>query len=162
MINVPLVDENDVVTRGKKKEKDTTGIEAKREKKIKKEKPVRILRIKYHEKIALPFMEEGKLGHKDAFAVNRGLESLLKNLYFNTNIEMKGPPDCIFVEKDYRMGFNNKFIFIEIIASEFPILKRELESPTVTYAFNMGELSILEGKPSSLSETWSMPKLWRH
>lgn len=162
MINLRLVDEDDVVTTGKKKEKEEIVGKEVKVKKVKKEKPIRVLRVKYYEKILLPFMEGGKLGKKEAFAVNRGLEGLLKELYFNTNIEMKGPPDCIFVEKDNRMGNNNKFIFIEINYYEFGILKKWLEKHEVIYAFNMGELSILEGKPSSLSQTWNMPRIRRN
>ena len=107
-------------------------------------------------------MEDGKMRNKEVFAVNRGLEGLLKELYYNTNIQVSiTPSDCIWVEKDNRVGSNNKFIFIEISREEFPILKRQLENHTVIYAFNMGEFSILEGGRSYLSDTWNMPKIWR-
>lgn len=165
---IPLVDEEDVVQRGsrKGKEKDSEYIEREKkekvEKKKKKEKPIRILRIKYHEKSLLKFMEEGKIKHKEIFAVNRGLEGLLKELYYNTNMQGSlTPSDCTWVEKDDRMGFNNKFIFIDIGKNEFNVLKRQLENHTVICAFNMGEFSILEGGRSYLSDTWDMPKIWK-
>lgn len=155
---LPLVDKDDIVSSRKNLEvgKDKTSI------KKKPEKPVRILRIRYHQKIFLPYMQDGKLEQKEIFAVNRGLEDLLKELYFNTNIQgMSAPLDCIFVEKDNRMGANDKFIFLQISTNEFYILKKQLENPTTIYSYNKGELSILDGRMSSLSETWNIPKLWK-
>ena len=161
-MKISLVDADDMASSPIKK-KD----EEKKDKEIiatkkKKEKPIRILRVKHHGKIILPFMDGGKLGHKDAYAVNRGLEGLLKALYYNTNIRSGiVPDDCIFVEKDDRIGATDKFIFIEISKDEFPILKRQLENHTTIYAFNKGEFIIMEGRRSYLEETWNMPRIWR-
>jgi len=148
---LPLIDKDDVVSCRKKENLDI------RDKK-RSGRPVRILRIKYYQKLFLPYAQDGKLGQKEIFAVNRGLESLLKELYYNTNIQgMVAPPDCIFVEKDNRIGANDKFIFIKISKNEFYILKKQLENHTTIYAYNKGEFSILDGRISSLSETWNIP-----
>lgn len=156
---LPLVDKEDVVSN--KKDKLETGKEKISVKK-RPEKPVRILRIRYHQKMFLPYAQDGKLEQKEIFAVNRGLEDLLKELFFNTDIQgMIAPPDCIFVEKDDRIGTNDKFLFVQIRTNEFYILKRQLENPTTIYSYNKGELSILDGRISSLSETWNIPKLWK-
>jgi len=156
------VNESDVV---KGKKKDTVEYAGGYRKAIvrkKKEKPIRVLRIKHYGKVNLPIMESGKLGYKEVFAVNRGLESLLKELYYNTDIQgMIAPPDCIFVEKDNRMGANNKFIFIDISRDEFHILKRQMENHTTIYSFNKGEFIITEGSRAYLSETFDMPRIWR-
>lgn len=162
---IPLVDVDDMASspgrkksekNNEKKDRDVTVA------KKKKEKPIRILRIRYYEKIILPIMGNGKLENREAFAVNRGLEDLLKSLYYNTDIRgILTPPDCIWVEKDDRIGANNKFIFIEINKDEFPILKRQLENHTTIYAFNKGEFIITEGSRSYLHETWNMPIIWK-
>ncbi len=121
-----------------------------------------MLRIKYYGKVSLPFMYNGKMEHKDIFAVNRGLEDLLKALYYRTDIQgMIAPPDCIFVEKDDRMGSNDKFIFVNISTNEFYALKRQLENHTTIVTFNKGEFSILDGKRSSLAETFDIPRISR-
>lgn len=155
---LPLVDKDDVVSSRKKE-----NIDVDRNKvvvKKKPEKPVRVLRIRYYQKASLPYMKDGKLDKKEIFAVNRGLEDLLKELYYNTNIRgMSAPPDCIFVEKDNRIGANDKFIFLQISTNEFHVLKRQLENHTTIYAYNKGELSILDGRMSSLSETWNIPRI---
>lgn len=157
-MDIPLIDESDVVSRkkdrGERKERNATV-------KKKKEKPVLVLRIKYHDKLSLPFMEGGKLGHKEFFAVNRGLIDLLNSLYYDTNIEISAPPDCIFVAKDDRVGFNNKFIFIEISKNEVDILKKGMEYHTTIYAYNQGEFTIIEGGRSYLREIWNMPRIWK-
>lgn len=157
---LPLVDKDDVVSSRKKE-----NIDPGKEKIIVKkrpEKPVRILRIRYYQKILLPYAQDGKIEQKEIFAVNRGLEDLLKELCFNTKIEgMNAPPDCIFIEKEDRIGTNNKFLFVQIRTNEFYTLKRQLENPTTIYSYNKGELSILDGRISSLSETWNIPKLWK-
>ena len=112
---IPLVRKEDVIP---PKSKDKT-IEYSRNKigiqgvKKRTERPIRIIRIRYYEKISLPFMQDGKLEHKDAFAVNRGLEDLLKALGYNTNIQgTTTSHDCILVEKGNRMGIGDKFLFI--------------------------------------------------
>jgi hypothetical protein len=157
---IPLVNEDDVIISRKKErtiEKEKIGKTA-----IKKklERPVRILRIRYYEKISLPFMQDGRLESKDAFAVNRSLEDLLKAFGFNT--KMKGTitsHDCIIVEKGSRMGANNKFLFIDIGTNDFYILKKQMENHTTICAFNQGEFIILDGKRSSLTETFDIPKI---
>ncbi len=109
MVLSPVNEEDTLNSKGRKAK--AKGEAEKVVAKKKPEKPIRILRIKYHEKISLPFMQNGKLEHKDVFAVDRGLEDLLKSLYYNTNIQgMIAPHDCIFVEKDNRIGSNDKFI----------------------------------------------------
>ena len=155
---LPLVDKDDVVS-SRKKENIGTDKEKISIKK-KPEKPVRILRIRYYQKLFLPYAQDGKLEQKEIFAVNRGLEDLLKELCCNIK-GMNAPPDCIFVEKDDRIGANDKFIFVQIRTNEFYILKKQLENPTTIYSYNKGELSILDGRISSLSETWNIPKLWK-
>jgi hypothetical protein len=130
--------------------------------KKKPEKPIRVLRIKYYSRIKIPFMENGKVEQKDAFAVDRSLEDLLKALYYNAGIQGNiVPPGCIFVEKDDKMGSNDKFIFVNIGTNEFYTLKRQLENHTTICAFNKGEFSVLDGKRSSLSETYNMPRIWK-
>jgi len=157
---LPLVDKDDVVSSRKKESLDTE--KNKTVTKKKPEKPVRILRIRYYQKLFLPYTQDGKLEKKEIFAVNRGLEDLLKELYCNTNIQgMSAPLDCIFVEKDKRIGANDKFIFLQITTNEFFILKRQLENHTTIYAYNKGEFSILDGKMSFLSETWNIPRIWK-
>lgn len=156
-----LLDKEDVLTpKNRKKDKEYIEKVVIKKKPEKPEKPIRIIRIKYYQKISLPFMENGKLDHKDIFAVDRGLDDLLKALYYNTNIQGTiSPPGCIFVEKDNRMGSNNKFIFIDINRDEFFILKRQMENHTTIQEYNKGEFSILEGKRSSLSETFNIPRI---
>ena len=154
--NIPLVSEDDVISPRGKKVKDTNKVI------VKKEKPIRIIRIKCYDKILFPFMKDGKMGNKEAFAVNRGLKDLLKDLRCNT--DMQGyitSSDCILVEKDNRISSNNRFIFIEISREEFPVLKRQLENHPVICAFNMGEFSVLEGGRAYLGETWNMPRIWK-
>lgn len=166
MVLSPVSEEDTFNSKGRKakakgeaKKGDTEKIVVKK----KPEKPVRILRIRYYEKISLPFMQNGKLEHKDIFAVDRGIQDLLKSLYYNTDIRgMVTPAECIFVEKDSRMGSNNKFIFINIGTNEFYILKKQLENYTTISAFNKGEFSILDGKISSLSETFGMTRIWKN
>lgn len=161
MTGLTLISADDVISSHDKKkniEKDFGRIVVKR----KKEKPIRVLRVRHYGKTIFQSMDGCKIVNKDAFAVNRGLESLLKELCHNTNINGYVVPDgCILVEKDDRMGVGNKFIFIEISREEFPILKRQLENHTTTCAFNMGEFSILEGGMSYLNETWDMPRIWK-
>lgn len=172
---LPLIGKEDVIdprSRKRKiekddiKEKENTGRSYNRsygtDVKKKSEKPVRILRIKYYEKISLSFMQDGKLEHKDAFAVNRGLEDLLKSLGYNTNI--KGTitsHDCIVVEKGSKMGVGNKFLFLDIGTNDFYPLKKQMENYTTVCAFNQGEFMILDGKRSSLTETFDIPKTWK-
>lgn len=161
-IGISLVDADDMVSSPNKKKDEEEKDKEKTITKKKKEKPIRILRVKHHGKIILPFMDGVKLGHKEAYAVNRGLDDLLRALYYNTNI--RGgiiPDDCIFVERDDRIGATDKFIFIEISKDEFPILKRQLENHTTTYAYNKGEFIVTEGRRSYLEETWNMPRIWR-
>ncbi len=130
--------------------------------KKKPEKPVRILRIRYYEKISLSFMQDGKLEHRDAFAVNRGLEDLLKALGYNTKIQgTTTSHDCILVEKGSKMGVGNKFIFIDIGTNDFYTLKKQMENYTTICAFNHGEFIIVDGKRSWLSETFDIPKIWK-
>jgi len=159
---IPLVRKEDVIP---PKSKDKT-IEYSRNKigiqgvKKRTERPIRIIRIRYYEKISLPFMQDGKLEHKDAFAVNRGLEDLLKALGYNTNIQgTTTSHDCILVEKGNRMGIGDKFLFIEIGANDFYILKKQMENHTTICAYNQGEFMILDGKRSWLSETFDIPKI---
>jgi hypothetical protein len=178
MPDIPLVSEDDMVP-SRKKEKEIVGDKkdkinryVDKEKgetrrttfdKKKPEKPIRVLRIKYYSRITFPFMENGKVGQKEAFAVERSLEDLLKALYYNAGIQGTiAPPDCIFVEKDNRMGSNDKFIFINIGTNEFYALKRQLENHTTICAFNKGEFSILDGKMSSLSEMYRIPRIWKN
>ena len=166
MQDIPLVSEDDMIS-SRKKEKGQNQYKEKGETRRltlhKPEKPIRIVRIKYYQKISVPCVQSGggKVGQKDAFAVDRSLEDLLKALYYNTGIQKTIVPDCIFVEKDDRMGSNNKFIFIEINRGEFDILKRQLENHTTVSAYNRGELLIMEGKRSSLAETLNMPRIWK-
>lgn len=166
MTGIPLVNADDMVS-SKKKGEENAGV-YKREsfgsggrifkKKEKKEKPIRVIRVKCYEKMYVPSTE----GNKEIFVVDRDLEELLKALYYITNIEgMIPPPGKIFVEKDSRMNSNFKFIFIEISREEFPILKRQLENHVTICALNKGEFSILEGGKSYLRETFDMPGIWR-
>jgi hypothetical protein len=156
---IPLVNANDVISprsRERTIEKENIG---KTIIKKKPERPVRILRIRYYEKISLPFMQDDKLASKDAFAVNRSLEDLLKAFGFNTKI--KGTitsHDCIVVEKGSRMGANEKFLFIDIGTNDFYTLKKQMENHTTICAFNQGEFIILDGRRSSLTETFDIPK----
>ena len=158
-MTIPLVDADDIIIPGSREriiEKEKIG---KTTIKKKPERPVRILRIRYYEKISLPFMQDGKMESKDGFAVNRSLEDLLKAFGFNTKI--KGTVtshDCIVVEKGSRMGANDKFLFIDIGTNDFYILKRQMENHTTICAFNQGEFIILDGKRSSLTETFDIPK----
>jgi len=157
---IPLVSEDDVIvprSREKKIEKEKIGRTI-----IKKkpERPVRIIRIRYYEKISLPFMQDDKLEHKDTFAVNRSLEDLLKAFGFNTKLQGTiTSHDCIIVEKGSRMGANDKFLFIDVGSSEFYTLKKQMENHTTICAFNQGEFIILDGKRSSLTETFDIPKI---
>lgn len=169
MLDIPLVSEDDMVSSRKRDKTDKgdnryidkeNGETRRVNYKKRPEKPIRVLRIKYYSRITFPFMENGKVGQKEAFAVDRGLEDLLKSLYYNTGIQMNiAPPGCIFVEKDDRMGSNDKFIFVNIGTNEFYTLKRQLENHTTICAFNKGEFSILDGKRSSLAETFNMPRI---
>ena len=165
MLDIPLVSEDDMISSRKKEKEYKEKGETRRVTfdKKKSEKPVRLLRIKYYQKISLPVQSgDGKVGQKEVFAVDRSLEYLLKALYYNTRIQGTiAPSGCIFVEKDNKMGSNNKFIFIEISRGEFDILKRQLENYITIVAFNKGEFSILDGKISSLSETYGMPRIWK-
>jgi hypothetical protein len=160
---IPLVNKEDVVA-PRSRDKAIEGLKEKEnigktvvKKKI--EKPVRILRIKYYEKISLPFMGDGRLEHVDVFAVNRGLEDLLKALGYNTRT--KGTitaHDCIIVEKGSKMGVGNKFLFVDIGTNDFYTLKKQMENYTTMCAFNHGEFMILDGKRSSLTEMYDIPK----
>lgn len=165
MVGIPLVSADDMVS-SKKKDEDNAGIYKKEygssgrifKKKEKKEKPIRVIRIEYYEKISLSSIE----GNKEIFVVDRDLEELFKALYYITNIEGMIPPHGkIFVEKDSRMNSNFKFIFIDISKEEFPILKRQLENHVTICALNKGEFSILEGGKSYLRDTFDMPGIWR-
>lgn len=164
---IPLIDKDDVISHRGKKEKDDINNKVDRVgrvivKKEKKEKPIRVLRIKFYEKMSLPFMKDGKIRNKEIFAVNRGLEDLLKDLCCNTDVQGNiTPSDCIWVEKDDKVYVGNKFIFIDINKDKLALLKRQLENQATIYAFNMGEFSILEGGRSYLEDTWSMPKVWK-
>jgi len=163
---IPLVNKEDVIIPGNRdktierpKEKENTGANVVRKK---QERPVRILRIRYYEKISLPFMQDGKLENRDAFAVNRSLEDLLKAFGYNTKIQgTTTSHDCIIVEKGNRMGVGNKFIFVEIGTNDFYTLKKQMENHTTICAFNQGEFVILDGKRSSLTETFDIPKIWK-
>jgi hypothetical protein len=162
-MTIPLVNKEDVVisrsrdkTTERPKEKENVW---KTVVKKKIEKSVRILRIKYYEKMSLPFMGDGRLEYVDAFAVNRGLEDLLKALGYNT--KTKGTitaHDCIVVEKGGKMGVGNKFLFVDIGINDFYTLKKQMENYTTMCAFNHGEFMILDGKRSSLTETYDIPK----
>lgn len=162
-MTIPLISEDEIVS--KKRESVDVDVDSgwKRRKvvKTKPEKPVLVVRIKYYEKLSLDHMKNSKSDKKDIFAVNRGLEDLLKALYYNTQFEMVPPADCIYVEKDNRMGSTDKYIFIDINKEEAKILKRQLENPTVIYAYNKGELLISEGRRSYLSDVWGAPRIWR-
>ncbi len=167
-MEIPLVNKEDVIiSRGvnrsieKSREKENVGESSSKKRTEKPEKPVRILRIRYYEKIYLPFMQDGKLEHRDAFAVNRSLEDLLKALGYNTKIQGTVTScDCIIVEKGNRMGISDKFIFIDIGTNDFYVLKKQMENHTTICAFNQGEFIILDGKRSSLTETFDIPKTW--
>ncbi len=170
MSDLPLVSEDDMIPSrkgGNIDRRDTGKEKGETPRKInlykkKPEKPIRILRIKYYSRVTFPFMENGKVGHKDAFAVDRSLEDLLKSLYYNTGIQSHiAPPDCIFIEKDDRMGANDKFLFVDISTNEFYTLKKQLENHTTIVALNKGEFSILDGKRSSLAETFDIPRIWK-
>jgi hypothetical protein len=157
---IPLVNEDDVVISRKKEktiEKEKIGRTI-----IKKkpERPVRILRIRYYEKISLPFMQDGKLEGKDAFAVNRSLENLLNAFGFNTRLQGTiTSHDCIVVEKGSKMGANDKFLFIDVGSNDFYTLKKQMENHTTICAFNQGEFIILDGKRPSLTETFDIPRI---
>lgn len=172
MPDIPLVNEDDMISSKKKDKRDNIGIDKEKgetrrvtfnkKRPDKPEKPIRVLRIKYYSRITFPFMGNGKVGQKEAFAVDRSIEDLLKALCYNTGIQRNvAPPDCIFVEKGDRMGSNDKFIFVNIGTNEFYTLKRQLENHTTICAFNKGEFSILDGKVSSLSEMYRMPRIWK-
>lgn len=170
-MTISLVSEDDMVSPKKKDtdkyidkdiDKEKGGTRRVASYKKKPEKPVRVLRIKYYSRIKIPFMENGKVEQKDAFAVDRSLEDLLKALYYNAGVQGDiAPSGCIFVEKDNKMGSNDKFIFINIGTNDFYTLKRQLENHTTICAFNKGEFSVLDGKISSLSETYNMPRVWK-
>lgn len=163
MSEIPLISADEMISRKKEIDKEKGETRRVTFDKKKLEKPVRILRIKYYQKISLSYMQEGKIGQKEAFAVDRSLDDLLKALYYNTDIHGNvAPPDCIFVEKDDRIGSNDKFIFINISTNEFYALKRQLENHTTIVAFNKGEFSILDGKVSSLSEMYRIPRMWKN
>lgn len=162
---IPLVNKDDVIAPGsrkstvKEKEKDDISKFVIRKK---QERPVRIVRIRYYERISLQFMQDGKLENKDAFAVNRSLEDFFKAFGFNTNI--KGTTtshDCIIVENDGRIGSNNKFLYIDIRTNDFYTLKKQMENHITICAFNQGEFTILDGRRSSLTETFNIPKIWK-
>ncbi len=170
MPDIPLVSEDDMISSTKRYNRDidkekgeTRRVTSDKKKPGKPEKPIRVLRIKYYSRITFPFMDNGKVGQKEAFAVDRSIEDLLKALYLDTGIQGNiAPPDCIFVKKDGRMGSNDKFIFINIGTNEFYTLKRQMENHTTICAFNKGEFSILDGKISSLSEMYRMPRIWKN
>lgn len=172
MSDIPLVSEDDMISSTKidkrdnrdidKEKGETRRVSSDKKKPGKPEKHVRVLRIKYYSRITFPFMENGKVGQREAFAVDRSLEDLLKALYYNAGIQGNiAPPGCIFVEKDDRMGSNDKFIFANIGTNEFYALKKQLENHTTICAFNKGEFSILDGKRSSLAETFNIPRISR-
>jgi hypothetical protein len=164
---IPLVNKEDViVTRGtgsdsvkRPKEKENIGTTIAKKK---SEKPVRILRIRYYEKISMPFAKNGKLEQVDVVAVNRGLGDLLKDLGYNINIQgTTTSHDCILVEKGSKMGIGNKFIFVDIGTNDFYSLKKQMENHTTICAYNQGEFMILDGKRTSLNETFNIPKTWK-
>lgn len=158
MAPIRLVDKEDVVCKSEKKEK----IEKEKVVKKKLEKPIVILKIKHHEKLSLPFMKNGKMEKKDIFAVNRGLGDLLRALYYNTQFEKMSPPsDCIYIEKDDRIGANDRYIFINVNKDEVKILKEQLENHLVIYAYNKSEFMILEGRRSYLEEVWNIPRIMK-
>ncbi len=167
MSDIPLVSEDEMIPSRKGDNIDKRYIDKEKGEsrrvtfnKKRPEKPVRVLRIKYYSRITFPFMDNGKIIQKEAFAVDRSLEDLLKSLYYYVGIQGNiAPPGCIFVGKDDRMGSNDKFIFVNIGTNEFYTLKRQLENHTTICAFNKGEFSILDGKISSLTETFNMPKI---
>lgn len=170
---IPLVSKEDIISpRGmkkddtieiggsKSKEKDDVDICAMTvvAKKRKLERPVRILRIRYYEKIFLSIMRDRKLEKIEAIAVNRGLEDLLNALGYNTRIDGKMTShDCILVEKGDKMGVGNKFLFVDIGTNDFYTLKKQMENHTTICAFNQGEFMIIDGKRSSLTETFDIP-----
>ncbi len=159
---IPLIDKEDVLSHSKKEKYENRSNRSKRVI-IKKEKPIRVIRIKFYEKISLPHMREGKMEYLDAFAIDRSLEDLLKAFHCSASIQgMITPPGCIFVEKDYRMGNNNKFIFLELNISEFGILKKEMENYRTIQGYNKGEFIIMEGGRKSLSETFDMPRIVKY
>ena len=163
---MPLVKKEDVIiAKGmnkkieKPKEKENLGTTV-----IKKktEKPVRILRIRFYEKISLPLAKDGKLEQIDVVAVNRGLKDLLKELGYNTDIYgTTTSHDCILVEKGSKMGIGNKYVFVDIGTNDFYTLKKQMENHTTICAYNLGEFMILDGKRSSLTETFDIPKRWK-
>lgn len=166
---IPLVNKEDViVARGtgrdgtkKPKEKENIGIGTTVVKK-KSEKPVRILRIRYYEKLSLNVAKGGIIEKVDVVAVNRGLGDLLKDLGYN--IDIKGSTtshDCMLVEKGGKMGIGHKYIFVDIGANDFYTLKKQMENHTTICAYNQGEFMILDGKRSSLTETFDIPKTWK-
>lgn len=164
---IPLVNKEDViVTRctgsdsaKRPKEKENIGTTVAKKK---SEKPVRILRIRYYEKLSLPFAKNGKLEQVDVVAVNRGLGDLLKDLGYNINIHgTTTSHDCILVEKGSKMGIGNKFIFVDIGTNDFYTLKKQMENHTTVCAYNQGEFMILDGKRTSLNETFNIPKTWK-
>lgn len=166
---MPLVKKEDVIT-AKGMNKKIEKIERPKEKenigttvaKKKTEKPVRILRIRFYEKISLPLAKDGKLEQIDVVAVNRGLKDLLRALGYNTDIQgTTTSHDCILVEKGSKMGIGDKFIFVDIGTNDFYDLKKQMENHTTICAYNQGEFMILDGKRSSLSETFDIPKRWK-
>jgi len=164
-MTLDLVDEKDVIaprgrnkTKEKDREKDNVGRVV-----IKKkpERPVRILRIRYYQKISLLFMQ-GDTEYRDAFAVDRSLEDLLRELGYNTTTKgVATSHDYVLVEKGSKMGANNKFLFVEIGTNDFYTLKKQMENHTTICGYNKGEFIILDGKRSSLAETFDIPKIWK-
>lgn len=168
MSNITLVSEDDMISPKKRdrnidKDIDKGDIRRTTVSRKKTEKPIRILRLRYYQKMSLRCaQEDGDIGKKEVFAVDRSLEDLLKSLYYNTGIQgMVVMAGCISVEKDDRMSCNDKFIFIEIDRNDFGILKRQLDNHVTIAAYNKGEFSILDGKRSSLYETFDIPRIWR-
>jgi len=166
-MEIPLVNKEDVIiTRGtgsdsakRPKEKENIGTTVAKKK---SEKPVRILRIRYYEKLSLSLARNGKLEQVDVVAVNRGLGDLLKELGYNINIQgTTTSHDCILVEKGSKMGIGDKFIFIDIGTNDFYALKKQMENHTTICAYNQGEFMILDGKRTSLNETFDIPKMWK-
>ena len=158
-----LIDEKDVVAprgRNKATKKEKENIDRVVIKK-KPEKPVRILRIRYYEKMSLQFVQDDK-ECVDAFAVDRSLEDLLKALGYNTTTKgVATSHDYVLVEKGNKMGSNNKFLFVEIGTNDFYTLKKQMENHTTICGYNKGEFIILDGKRSSLAETFDIPKIWK-
>lgn len=174
-MDIPLLSKEDVTIKGMKKERkkekgkekgerpkeeDNTGTRFVRDKFRKSEKPVRILRVRYYERFYLPFAKDGGVEKVDSFAVNRCLGDLLRELGYDINISgVLVSYDHILVRKDDfgKMGIGDKYLFIDIGTNDFGTLKRQMENHTTICAYNAGEFMILDGKRSSLKETFNIP-----